>query len=479
MSDIELPASAAPGGAALRAGTLSMPRVLGMGASYLAPGVIIVSNTAGLALTVGKQSWLAVLLDVPAFAALVTIVAVFAKRYVVTGSLMSYLGEAFGNKSRILGGSPLIIGYFLSMPLTAIFVLTFAQGLLLDFGQEWASTATSQVIIVAVVSLIAGYIAYRGVNLSARFAIACTLICAPFVVILIVASIIHLGGSGVSGVFTTQGLTFKALIAGLVLVFVGLVGFEGFTALGRETKNPVKNTLRILPILAGLVVVVLLVGSVTLVPVLLQHLPAVNAGQSPSSIIADASGVSWMKIPLDATLFLATFSCLIAVFNDAARVTSTAARDGMLPKGLGAISAKTGTPARAVVAMAVLAIGIPAVSQFVVRQSPLQASTAMGPTLVYLWLVPYLAMCVGVLAIKHREGALVSWASLAAAFGFVFLIALGIYSIATATGAIQQVAPAIALGIAAILFIISLLRRRASATSASSVPLTVAVKETA
>jgi amino acid transporter len=457
MSDIELPASNDASAASLRAGTLSMPKVLGMGASYLAPGVILIFNPASLALVSGKQSWLAILLDIPAFAFLVVGVAVFAKRYVVTGSLMSYLGEAFGSKSRMFAGAPLLVAYFLSMPLTAIFVLTFAQGLLLDMHQTWANSPTAQVLVCAIVTIIAAYISYKGVNLSARFAIFCTVICAPFVLILIVAALIHTG-AGFTSQFSLKGMKISDLIAGLVMTFVGLVGFEGFTALGRETRDPVRNTLIILPVLVGLVVVVLLVGCVTLVPLLLQHIAAVNAGQSPSSIVADAAGVSWLKIPLDTTLLLATFSCLIAVLNDAARVTATAGRDGMLPRSLGVISAKTGTPARSILFMAVLAIGIPAVSQYVVQQSPLQASAAMGPTLVYLWLVPYLAMFVGVIALKRREGALVSVTSLIAALGFLFLLFLTIYSISQLTGTIQKAAPAIALGLAAVLFIVSLIR---------------------
>src|SRR3984893_4118979 len=470
MTDIELPASTQSGSATLRAGSLSMPNVLGMGAAYLGPGVILITNPAFLGLVSGKQSWLTILLDIPVFACLVAVIAVFARRYVVTGSLMSYLGEAFGGKSRIFSGSPLIIGYLLSMPLTAIFVLTFAQGLLLDVKQTWSSNASAQVLVIAVVTAIAGYISYRGIVVSARLAIVCTVICAPFVLILVVAAVIHTGGQFTSQ-FSLKGMKFSDMVAGLVLVFVGIVGFEGFTALGRETKDPIKNTLRILPILVGLVVGVLLLGCVTLVPLLLQHLDQVNAGQSPSSIVADAAGVGWIKIPLDASLLLATFACLRAFFNDAARVTSTAARDGMLPRYLGQISAKTGTPARALAAMGLLAVGIPAISQFVVRQSPLQASAAMGPTLVYLWLVPYCAMCVGVVALKRREGALWSGVSAAAAFAFVFLVLVLAYSITHATGTLQKVAPVVALGLAALLFLVSLGRELSASSQPGSVEL--------
>ena len=470
MTDIELPASAKSGVAALRAGSLSMPKVLGMGAAYLAPGVILITNPAYLGLVSGKQSWLTIVLDIPVFACLVAVISVFARRYVVTGSLMSYLGEAFGGKSRIFSGSPLIIGYLLSMPLTAIFVLTFAQGLLLDLKQTWSSNASAQVLVIAVVTVIAGYISYRGVVVTARLAIFCTVICAPLVLVLVIAALIHTGGAFTSQ-FSLSGMTFSDLVAGLVLVFVGFVGFEGFTALGRETRDPVRNTLRILPILVGLVVAVLLVGCVTLVPLLLQHMNQINAGQSPSSIVADAAGIGWIKIPLDASLLLATFSCLMAVFNDAARVTSTAARDGMLPRYFGQISAKTGTPARALAAMGVLAIGVPAVSQYVVRQSPLQASAAMGPTLVYLWLVPYCAMCVGVIALKRREGALWSGASAVAAFAFVFLVLVLAYSITHASGTLQKVAPAVALGLAALLFLVSLPRELSAASQPQQVGL--------
>jgi amino acid transporter len=460
MNDIELPASTESGTAALRAGSLSMPKVLGMGAAFLAPGVILITNPAYLGLVTGRQSWLAVLVDVPVFACLVAVIAVFARRFVVTGSLMSYVGEAFGAKSRIFTGSPLIIGYLVCMPSTAIFALTFAQGLLLDLHQSWGSNASSQVLVIAVLSVLAGYISYRGVVVSARFAIFCTLVCAPFVLILIVAAVIHSRGQ-FTNQFNLSGLKFSDLVSGLVLVFVGLVGFEGFTALGKETKDPVRNTVRILPILVGLVVVVLLVGCVTLLPLLLQHMDQVNAGQSPSSIVADAAGVGWVKIPLDCTLLLGTFSCLMAVFNDAARVTSTAGRDGMLPGYLGHISPKTGTPARALAAMGIIAVGIPAVSQFAVRQSPLQTSTALGPTQVYLWLIPYCAMCVGVLVLNRKEDRLWSGMSAVAALAFVVLVFVLVYSITHATGVIQVSAPLITLGLAAVLFLVSLWRHQA------------------
>ncbi|MFE5700994.1 APC family permease [Rhodococcus koreensis] len=455
MTDMELPAGDDDHLAALQSESLSMAKAMGMGAAYIAPCVIMISTTAGIALTAGSGSWLAVLLDIPVLICLVAAIAVFARRYIVTGSLMSYLGDAFGEKSRIVSGSPLIIGYLALMPVASIFTLIFAQGLLLDLEQSWANAPSAQVGVIAALSLLAGYIAYRGVELSARWAIGATLVSVPFVLIVLVATLLH-NNVAWDTALTLKGVHLSDLTSGLVLAFTGLVGFEGFTALGRETRDPVRNIPRILYFLVALVVALILLGCLVFAPVLLNNLDAINAGESPSAILANAAGVGLLNVPLDASLTVGAFACMIAVFNAASRIIATAATDGMLPSWLGRISPKSHTPARAVAILGIFAVGVPALSQFVVRQSPMQAMTAISPTLIYLWLFPYAAMCVGLVALKRRDGKLVSIASSAGVFGFVFIAWLLVYNVTHVTGTIQRVAPIIGIGLAALLLIVSL-----------------------
>ncbi|MFE3058746.1 APC family permease [Nocardia sp. NPDC059239] len=452
---MELPAVDGDHSAALQSGSLSMAKSMAMGAAYIAPGVIMISTTASIALTAGRGSWLAVLLDIPVLVCLAAAIAAFARRYIVTGSLMSYLGDAFGEKLRIISGSPLIIGYLVLTPVASIFTLIFAQGLLLDLDQSWADSPSAQVGVIAVLSLLAGYIAYRGVELSARWATGATLVSVPFVLVVLVATLLH-NNIAWGTALSLQGVQLSDLTAGLVLAFSGLVGFEGFTALARETKDPARNIPGVLYSLVALVVSLILLGCLVFAPVLLNNLDAINAGESPSGILADAAGVGWLNVPLDASLTVGAFACTISVFNTASRILATAGTDGMLPSWLGRISPKTRTPARAVAILGIVAAGVPAVSQFVVRQSPLRALTATAPTVVYLWLFPYAAICLGLIALQRRDGRSFSMPSVAGAFGFVFIAWLLVYNVTHATGTIQKIAPVIGIGLAAVLLIASL-----------------------
>lgn len=141
--------------------------------------------------------------------------------------------------------------------------------------------------------------------------------------------------------FGAYGVFVAALVA-----FLSFGGFDMVAAAGEEIQDPERNLPRAVLLTLGLVLVLYVAVSF----VALAAIPALALGASPAPL-ADAAaafgGGAGQRLVVAAAL-LTTAATTNAVLVVTSRIVFAMGRDSLLPTWLGAVSPRTGAPARAV-----------------------------------------------------------------------------------------------------------------------------------
>jgi APA family basic amino acid/polyamine antiporter len=177
-----------------------------------------------------------------------------------------------------------------------------------------------------------------------------------------------------------------------LVAFLSLGGFDMVAAAGEEVRQPERNLPRaILITLVGVVGLYLLVALVAL-----GNLPAARLGASAAPL-ADAAGAfggeAGRRLIVCCAL-LTTAATANAVLVVTSRVAYAMARDGLLPRGLGAVSAANGAPWAAVVACGAALAGVAALG------SVRLATTAGG----FLYVLHFVPPLVALVLLRRRDG---------------------------------------------------------------------------
>ena len=138
-------------------------------------------------------------------------VITFARRYVGTGSVYSYMPHVFGAWARLLVGAALAIGFVALIAGVLLLTGIFAGSFLVAIGLESGLSAGVIAATSAGAIAIAAALAYRGLDASVRTAVVLTLLTVPIIALITLAIAMHTGlhlgaqlsleGSSLSGIF--------------------------------------------------------------------------------------------------------------------------------------------------------------------------------------------------------------------------------------------------------------------------------------
>jgi basic amino acid/polyamine antiporter, APA family len=151
------------------------------------------------------------------------------------------------------------------------------------------------------------------------------------------------GDFGVTGVITAAGA-----------IFFSYLGFDIVCNAAQEARDP-RRTVPI-GILGSLVVAVVLYVAVSLVLTGLASYRGLDVANPLSAALGTIGGLAWLRNLIDVTAVAALGVTVLGIIFAQTRVLMRMSEDGMLPRGLGTILPRTGTPARATVVVAVIAI---------------------------------------------------------------------------------------------------------------------------
>ncbi len=383
---------------------LPLWKVAALGLVYMQIAPSMAMSAGALISFSGRAAWLSNLLSVAVLSLLAVVISAYARRYVVTGSLVSYAYEALGARARLFVAACMMLGYVALTAAVILGVVVFTSSALLDLGVKSASGTALQCASSVIISLLAACCACLGIEVSVRVVVILGFLCVPFVVLAMAAAFVQLHPA-VAMQFSFETVSLRGIIQGAVAATGYYVGFDGIAALAVETRDPKRNVPRVL------VGTVLIVGAAITAscfvqyPMLLNHADELAAGASPVAIFAHAIGWDWLAIVVDVLIVLASLAATVTLYNIGARIIATTSMDGLLPARLSSVHPRFHTPIVAVGALAIAATSLTVALQAILKMPPLLSSVYLSNLMTYYWLGPYLLVCVGILRVLRREGA--------------------------------------------------------------------------
>lgn len=409
----------------------------------------------------GYGSWLAA-----AVAAIVTVligfaVIVFARRYVMGGSLYSYVGVSLPSWARYITGGSLLLGYIAQLAAASLLLSVFLGSVLSSFGWTWTTQPLGQLAIIVVMLAITLAIVLRGLDVSVFVAVLLAAISVPFMIVIAVGSGVSTGLE-LGPQLSLENSSVAGIFAGVAAGAGFLFGFESCAALAEETKNPKRTVpwaVMSVPICLGILYVFTTLLSV---PGLMEAGDLLAAGVSAPSALAQLAGLpSWFGPTTDIVLSVSIFAGLIGFTNYGARFVATLAGDGLLPRSL-TVHNHRNVPGRASTTLAVTSAVALALVLLVARLGLVEVITAAGIAIVFSWIPPYLLIGISALKLLARERSLRPLTAIAIGLGVALVAWVLISNLTTPSPAPLNAVPYVVLIAIALLVGVFVLFRRAA-----------------
>ena len=344
------PGSGSANESGLRAGALGPVETLAQSVSAMAP-----STSASLTIPLvfalaGDATWFVYLLATASMFAVGFCVSRFARLSASPGSLYTYTANTLPPVFGVLAAWGLLLAYLATGASVAGGALYYASVLSQQFF-NWAPPAVPLLLLVCVVAC---YIAYRDVKLSAELMLWIEVVSVTLILAVLLLLPIHIGFHLDTKQFHLHGTSLSSLGPALVLSIFSFVGFESATTLGGEARDPLRTIPRAVLQCALLAGVFFMLCAYSEVLGFRGQSGALSDTTSPLHLLAAKAGVSPLGAGIDFGAFVSMFACVLACCTAAARVLMRMAHDGLLPASLARTSPRHGTPGTAVMLSAML-----------------------------------------------------------------------------------------------------------------------------
>ncbi len=328
----------------LRAGVLGPVETLAQSVSAMAP-----STSASLTIPLvfalaGNATWLVYLVATGIMLLVGFCVSRFARLSASPGSLYSYTADALPPVFGVAAAWGLLLAYLATGASVAGGALYYAVLLCQQF-LHWTPSAIST---LGVVCLVAGFIAWRDVKLSAEVMLWIEAVSVGLILIVLILLAVHLGLHLDTSQFRLDGVSLRGLGPALVLSIFSFAGFESATTLGGEAREPLKTIPRAVLQCALLAGVFFMLCAYSEVVGFRGASTALSDTTSPLHLLARKAGVSPLGVAIDCGAFISMFACVLACSTAAARVLLRMAHDKLLPATFERTNQRHGTPGTAI-----------------------------------------------------------------------------------------------------------------------------------
>jgi amino acid transporter len=407
MSDpiVSRPPGANDGGtlsAGSEEGLLSRPQVVSLSVASFGPAVGMALVPMLMFTYAGTTSWQPLLLATIVTICIGLAIITFARRFVATGSLYSYIGEVFGPWARYITAAALFLGYAIQVASLAGVIGIFIGSFMTSLGVGNSLQSGIQTAIYVVAIGVAAFVTARGLDTSVRTAVGLAILSTPLMLVITVASGLHTG-LHLAQQFSFHDFTVGGVSQGVAAGATFLIGFESCAALATETRDPKRNVplaIMAVPVVLGALYVA---STVVQLPGLAEASAQLNAGVSPPAALALQAGLGQpVATATDLVLAVATFAGLIGFLNFGSRFVTTLAVDRLLPARLSAVHRRHHSPVIAIGVLAVL--GFALMTAMVLRAGDVVAGyTALATLIVFAWVPPYLLIAAGAIKLVVRS----------------------------------------------------------------------------
>jgi amino acid transporter len=337
----------------LHAGVLGPIETLAQSVSTIAPSTspcLLIPLVFALA---GNATWFVYLLATGATLLVGFCVSRFARITASPGSLYTYTANTLPPVFGATAAWGLLFAYVASGASAVGGALYFASVL----SQQLFHLAPSALPTLALVCVLAAWIAYRDVNLSANlmlwFEIASVSLILILLAVMLIQFVLHLDLDQ----FTLKGASISSLGPALVLSMLSFVGFESATTLGGEARDPLRTIPRVVLQCAILSGAFFMLCSYSEVLGFRGESGKLSDSTSPLHLLAAKVGISPLGVAIDFGALLSMFACVLASITAASRVFMRVAHGGLLPAALERTNRRHGTPGLAIALSAGLMLG--------------------------------------------------------------------------------------------------------------------------
>ena len=328
----------------LHAGVLGPIETLAQSVSTIAPSTspcLLIPLVFALA---GNATWFVYLLATAATLLVGFCVSRFARITASPGSLYTYTANTLPPICGATAAWGLLLAYVASGASAVGGALYFATVL----SQQFFHLAPSALPTLALVCVLAAWIAYRDVKLSAELMLWIEVASVSLILILLAIMPIHFGLHVDLDQFRLKGASISALGPALVLSMLSFVGFESATTLGGEARDPLRTIPRVVLQCAILSGAFFMLCSYSEVLGFRGESGKLSDSISPLHLLAAKVGISPLGVAVDFGALLSMFACVLASITAASRVLMRVAHGGLLPVALERTDRRHGTPGLAI-----------------------------------------------------------------------------------------------------------------------------------
>ncbi len=451
------PAKETAEGYGLRAGVLGPVETLAQSVSAMAP-----STSASLTIPLvfalaGNATWFVYLLATGSMLLVGFCVSRFARLSASPGSLYTYTANTLPPVFGVAAAWGLLLAYLATGASVAGGALYYATVL----SQQFLHWVPAAIPTLALVCVIAGYIAYRDVKLSAEVMLWIEAVSVSLIVIVLVLLPVHIGLQFDTSQFQLKGASFGALGPALVLSIFSFVGFESATTLGGEVRQPLRTIPRAVLQCALFAGVFFMLCAYSEVLGFRGQSGALSNSTSPLHLLAAKAGVSPLGVAIDCGAFISMFACVLACATAAARVLMRMAHDGLMPSALQRTNRRHGTPGTAVALSIVLMFAATA-AMAVHGDTGSTMYDLMGSLSVFGFLTAYALVALALPFARRALGQHSHWLTAVSVFTVAVILLIAVFDLNSAADAVHARIPYLYLATIAAGLIWYALRQRKS-----------------
>ncbi|AUW93097.1 MAG: APC family permease [Sulfobacillus thermotolerans] len=329
----------------LQQNSLTTADITAVSMANTAPAMSFFFSFATIAAAAGIASPLAIVVAAIVILLKINSLVEFTRVTPSTGSYISYIGKTFGPVAGVMAAWALSFGFIVAVG----FVIAVLGGWTSLILQQFLHVTVAWQFFSILFVLVVGYLVYRGVKISTKWAAAMFAFELLLILVSMAAIIVthwhHLSFSSFNPHYIKNGLAGMGLAFPLaVFLFIG-VGNPG--AMVEETQNP-RRAVPVAIYTATLLVTVIYVLMAWTTSVAFHNNAQAIASQSVPFVVAASKALGPFTLLVYLAGLTSTFASLIGATNAQARMIFSAGREGLLPFELGRVS-RYGTPVSAII----------------------------------------------------------------------------------------------------------------------------------
>ncbi len=314
-------------------------------------------------------------------------IADFARESSSPGSLYVYTRRSMPSIFSSLTAWALFFAYITTASAVTGGFVDFAH-VFLDPLQSHGLPHVPSILLVALASAGAGWVAYRDVKISARLMLYIEGAAVLLIAIVIVATLLRHGFQIDHTQFSARNLKPRGIGLGVMLAIFSFVGFESATTLGAEAQNPLRTIPRAVvqsAILAGAFFVLCSYGEV----LGYRNSPtSLGDATAPFHVLSAQAGIPMLGTIIDLGVLISMFAATLACVIAASRVLLLMAHHGLAHSRLTATNSTHETPGAASFLAALLSF-LPAAGLALHGTNGADTYGWMGTLAVYGFLTAY------------------------------------------------------------------------------------------